>query len=91
MFIDKYNLYNNIWLLGLYNKIYRWVLTFVNDTFWVSMSTTQHNECMHSFFDGHVNSKITLKQFEKQYENALRDKVEKDLEDNFRFFKSSLA
>lgn len=55
------------------------------------MSTTQHNECVHSFFDGHVNSKITLKQFDKQYENALRDKMEKELEDNFRSFKSSLA
>ena len=32
---------------------------------------------MNSFFDGFVNSKTTLKQFVEQYENALRDKVEK--------------
>lgn len=33
--------------------------------------------CMH-FFDKFVNSKITLKQFVEQYDNALRDKREKE-------------
>ncbi|XP_031250379.1 protein FAR1-RELATED SEQUENCE 5-like [Pistacia vera] len=34
MFIDKYNLHDNGWLLGLYNERRRWVLAFVEDTFW---------------------------------------------------------
>ena len=40
------------------------------------MSTAQRSESMNSFFDGFVNSKINLKQFVKQYENALSRKVE---------------
>ncbi|TXG51722.1 hypothetical protein EZV62_024246 [Acer yangbiense] len=35
------------------------------------------------FFDGYVNSKTTLKQFVEQYENALRDKVEKESQADF--------
>ena len=49
------------------------------------MSTTQRSESMNAFFDGYVNSKTTLKQFVEQYENALRDKVEKE---NLAYFQS---
>ncbi|XP_031273009.1 protein FAR-RED IMPAIRED RESPONSE 1-like [Pistacia vera] len=87
-FIDKHNLQVNEWLLGLYNERRRWVPTFVKDTFWAVMSTTQCCESMHPFFDGYVNSKTTLKQFVEQYDNALRDKVEKENEANFKSFKS---
>ncbi|KAK2652509.1 hypothetical protein Ddye_012365 [Dipteronia dyeriana] len=38
---------------------------------------------MHAFFDGYINSKTTLKQFVEQYENALRDKVEKEKHADF--------
>ncbi|XP_031259814.1 protein FAR1-RELATED SEQUENCE 5-like [Pistacia vera] len=34
MFIDKYNLHDNGWLLGLYNERRRWVPALVKDTFW---------------------------------------------------------
>ncbi|KAK9225533.1 hypothetical protein WN943_010575 [Citrus x changshan-huyou] len=40
------------------------------------MSTTQRSKSMNAFFDGFVNSKINLKQFVKQSENALRRKAE---------------
>ena len=43
------------------------------------MSTTQQSESMNAFFDGYVHSKISLKQFVEQYENALRNKVEKEI------------
>jgi len=42
------------------------------------MSTTQRSESMNSFFDGCVSSKTTLKQFVEQYDNALKDKIEKE-------------
>ncbi|XP_050379713.1 protein FAR-RED ELONGATED HYPOCOTYL 3-like [Argentina anserina] len=54
------------------------------------MSTTQRSESMNSFFDGHVNSKTTLKQFVEQYENALRSKVEKENHEDFKCFSYSL-
>lgn len=50
------------------------------------MSTTQRSESMNSFFDGYVNSKTTLKQFVEQYDNALRDKIEKEDEVDFWSF-----
>ncbi|KAH9762552.1 protein FAR1-RELATED SEQUENCE [Citrus sinensis] len=49
-----YNLWDNVWLNGLYEE----------------------HESINAFFDGFVNAKINLKQFVKQYENALRRKVE---------------
>ncbi|XP_031252418.1 protein FAR1-RELATED SEQUENCE 5-like [Pistacia vera] len=85
---DKHNLQDNHWLLRLYNERQRWVPAFVKDSFWAGMSTTQRSESMHAFFDGYVNSKTTIKQFMEQYENALRDKVEKEREADFKSFKS---
>ena len=40
--------------------------------------STKLSESMNAFFDGYVHSKISLKQFVEQYENALRNKVEKE-------------
>lgn len=36
------------------------------------------------FFDDCVNSKITLKQFVEQYENALKVKVQKEKQEDFK-------
>ncbi|KAK0600697.1 hypothetical protein LWI29_017563 [Acer saccharum] len=86
--INVYGLHANEWLLRLYDERRRWVPAFVKDTFWAGMSTTQRSESMHAFFDGYVNSKTTLKQFVEQYENALRDKVEKENLADFNSFNS---
>ena len=51
---------------------------YVKNYFWAGMSTTQRSESMNVFFDGYVHSKTSLKQFVEQYENALRNKVEKE-------------
>lgn len=76
--ISKYELDNNDWLAGLYEERRRWVPVFVKTVFWAGMSTTQRSESMNAFFDKYVNSKTTLKQFVEQYDNALRDKHEKE-------------
>ena len=36
-----YNLWDNVWLNGLYEEQYCWVLCYLNDYFWAGMSTTQ--------------------------------------------------
>ncbi|XP_022892025.1 protein FAR-RED IMPAIRED RESPONSE 1-like [Olea europaea var. sylvestris] len=41
---------------------------------------------MNAFFDGYVHSKTSLKQFVEQYERALRSKVEKEFQADFRSF-----
>ncbi|XBI53195.1 hypothetical protein VPH35_035463 [Triticum aestivum] len=75
--INKYDLHENEWLAGLYAEK-RWVPAYVKDTFWAGMSSTQRSESVNAFFDGYVHARTTLKQFVEQYENALRDKVEKE-------------
>lgn len=72
----------------LYEERDRWVPTFVKNTFWTGMSSTQRSENMNAFFDGYVNSKTTLKQFVDQYENALRSKVQKEDQEDFNSFNS---
>jgi zinc finger SWIM domain-containing protein 3 len=47
------------------------------------MSTTQRSESIHAFFEGYINSTTTLRQFVKQYDNALRSRAEKEFEANF--------
>ncbi|KAK2641451.1 hypothetical protein Ddye_023214 [Dipteronia dyeriana] len=83
MFLEIFHVSSNEWLNGLYVERQLWVPAFVKDIFWVGMSTTQRSESMHAFFDGYINSKTTLKQFVEQYENALRDKVEKERHTDF--------
>ena len=87
-FIEKYQLENNEWLLGLYGERHRWVPAFVRDIFWAGMSTTQRSESMHAFFDGYINSNTTLKQFVEQYENALAKKVENEKQEEFNSYNS---
>jgi hypothetical protein len=48
------------------------VLTYLKDTFWAEMSTTQRSESINSFFDGYVYSQTTLKEFVDQFDNGLR-------------------
>jgi zinc finger SWIM domain-containing protein 3 len=84
--IESYELHDNDWLKGLFNEQHRWVPVYVRDTFWARMSTTQRSESMNSFFDGYVNSKTTLKQFVEQYDNALKDKIEKENNADFNSF-----
>ncbi|KAK1588204.1 hypothetical protein Q3G72_020919 [Acer saccharum] len=83
MFLKNFHVSNNEWLNGLYVERQRWVPAFVKNSFWAGMLTTQRSESMHALFDGYVNSKTSLKQFVEQYENALRDKVEKEKHADF--------
>ena len=46
--------------------------------FYVGMSTTQRSESINAFFDGYVNSKITLKQFVEKHKKAIENKIEKE-------------
>lgn len=52
------------------------------------MSTTQRSESINVFFDKYVNKKATLKQFVEQYENALRDRAEKENVEDFKSYNS---
>ncbi|XP_024634837.2 protein FAR-RED IMPAIRED RESPONSE 1-like [Medicago truncatula] len=89
--IEFYKLQDNEWLKGLFVERHRWVPAYVRDTFWAGMSTTQRSESMNSFFDGYVSSKTTLKQSVEQYDNALKDKIEKENIADFRSFNTVIS
>ncbi|CAA2969224.1 FAR1-RELATED SEQUENCE 5-like [Olea europaea subsp. europaea] len=86
LMIDTYDLHENYWLSGLYENRGRWVPCFLKTTFWAGMSTTQRSESVNAFFDGYVHSKTSLKQFVEQYERALRSKVEKEFQADYKSF-----
>ncbi|RYR30969.1 hypothetical protein Ahy_B01g055762 [Arachis hypogaea] len=56
------------------------VLVFFKDEFWAGMRSTQHSESMHSVFDKYLNSKSSLLQFVRQYQNCVIDKEQKEFE-----------
>ncbi|KAI3909666.1 hypothetical protein MKW98_014083 [Papaver atlanticum] len=76
--IEKYGLHDNEWLKELYVERHRWVPIYTKETFWAGMSTARRSESSCALFNGHVNSKTTLKQFLEQYDNLIRSKVEKE-------------
>nr|XP_043625945.1 protein FAR1-RELATED SEQUENCE 5-like [Erigeron canadensis] len=82
----KYRLKKVVYLISLYLERHGWVPCYVKDTFWARMSTTQRSESINAFFDKYVNKKTTLKQFVEQYENALRDRAEKENKEDFNSY-----
>ncbi|CAL9138735.1 unnamed protein product [Musa acuminata var. zebrina] len=84
--VEMYGLHGNEWFRSLYECRHSWVPVYLKDTFWAGMSTTQRNETMVAFFDGHVEAKTSLKQFLSKYEMALLDKYEKEAQADFETF-----
>ncbi|XP_042429911.1 protein FAR-RED IMPAIRED RESPONSE 1-like [Zingiber officinale] len=84
--IQKYGLESNPWLSTLFDNRHQWVPVYVKDSFWAGMSAVQRNESVHAFFEGHTNSKTTLKQFLDRYDKALRVRVEKELHEDLNSF-----
>ncbi|XP_038681396.1 protein FAR-RED IMPAIRED RESPONSE 1-like [Tripterygium wilfordii] len=88
--ISKFHLADNGWLKTMYDLREKWVPIYVKNFFWAGMSSTQRSEAVNAFFDGYVNSKTTLRQFVEQYNNALRDKAEKESKADFNSFNKQL-
>ncbi|XP_064945813.1 protein FAR1-RELATED SEQUENCE 6-like isoform X1 [Musa acuminata AAA Group] len=84
--VEIYGLQGNEWIRSLYEYRHSWVPVYLKDTFWAGMSSTQHNETVATFFDGHVEAKTSLKQFLGKYEMALLDKIEKEVQADFETF-----
>ncbi|CAA3001998.1 Hypothetical predicted protein [Olea europaea subsp. europaea] len=84
--LNQFGLQDHDWLCGLYNERSCWVPCYLKITFWAGMSTTLQSEGINAFFDSYVHSKISLKLFVEQYKRALRNKVEKEFQADFRSF-----
>lgn len=59
---------------------------YLKDKFWVGMTASQRSESMNAYFDDYINSKTTLKQFVKQYDNGLMKKIQKENDSDFYSF-----
>ncbi|KAL4370231.1 hypothetical protein AHAS_Ahas06G0045100 [Arachis hypogaea] len=79
-FIEEYDLHNSRWLNDMFADRHMWVPVFFKDEFWAGMRSTQRSESMHSVFDKYLNSKSSLLQFVRQYQNCVIDKEQKELE-----------
>ncbi|CAK9147634.1 unnamed protein product [Ilex paraguariensis] len=79
--LEKYDLRRNDWLQSLYNARGQWVPVYFRDSFFGAISPNQRNES--SFFDGYVNQQTTLPMFFRQYERALENSIEKEIEADF--------
>jgi hypothetical protein len=88
--ITSYYLKKNEWLAKLYEEREQWVPAFLNSNFFAGMSSTQHSESMNAFFDGYLHNSTTFKVFVEQFENATRNKVEKEILSDFECFKGKL-
>ncbi|CBI24361.3 hypothetical protein VitviT2T_008699 [Vitis vinifera] len=79
--LDKYDLRQNDWLQSLYSIRMQWVPVYFRDSFFASISPNRGFEG--SFFDGYVNQQTTLPVFFRQYERALENWFEKEIESDF--------
>ncbi|GAB4838693.1 Protein FAR1-RELATED SEQUENCE 5 [Ancistrocladus abbreviatus] len=81
--LDRFALRDNEWLQSIYSDCRQWVPTYLRDTFFAEISSTQHSDSMNSYFDGYVNASTTLSQFFKLYEKALESRNEKEVKADY--------
>nr|XP_029153400.1 protein FAR1-RELATED SEQUENCE 5-like [Arachis hypogaea] len=81
-FVNDFNLHKNKWLSDLYEDRRMWVPIYFQGEFWAGMRSTQRSESMHAFFDGYLHCKSGLVQLVHEYDNVLRNKEQKELEDD---------
>ncbi|KAM7522698.1 hypothetical protein LguiA_012600 [Lonicera macranthoides] len=79
--LDKYDLRRNDWLQSLYNARKQWVPVYFRDAFFAAIFVNQGPEI--SFFDGYVDQQTTVPVFFRQYERALENSFEKEIEADF--------
>ncbi|KAK1588113.1 hypothetical protein Q3G72_019946 [Acer saccharum] len=79
--LDKYDLRGHDWLQSLYNARAQWVPVYFRDSFFASISPNQGFDG--SFFDGYVNQQTTIPMFFRQYERALENWFEREIEADF--------
>lgn len=79
--LDKYDLKRNDWLQSIYSSRRQWVPAYCRDFFFAAIFPCQQFQS--SFFEGYVNQHTTLPLFFRQYENALENSFERELEADF--------
>ncbi|XP_043707523.1 protein FAR-RED IMPAIRED RESPONSE 1-like [Telopea speciosissima] len=81
--VHTFELKEDEWIESLYEDRKQWVPTYMKDTFYAGMSTTQRSESVNSFFDKYVLKKTTLKEFLENYKSILQDRYEEESRADF--------
>ncbi|XWS28928.1 hypothetical protein CRYUN_Cryun25bG0114000 [Craigia yunnanensis] len=79
--LEKYNLSAHDWLQSVYGARAQWVPAYFRDSFFAAISPNQGFDG--SFFDGYVNQHTTIPMFFRQYERAIENWFEREIEADF--------
>ncbi|XP_076942809.1 protein FAR1-RELATED SEQUENCE 3-like isoform X1 [Bidens hawaiensis] len=79
--LNRYDLKRNDWMQLLYTTRQQWVPAYFRDTFFAGIALSHGYES--SFFDGYLNKHTTVPLFFRQYERALENSFEKEIEADF--------
>ncbi|XP_038707299.1 protein FAR1-RELATED SEQUENCE 5-like [Tripterygium wilfordii] len=77
--VDQSGLSSNAWLKSVYDIRFMWIPAYVNDTFFVGMSSSQRVENCHAFFKSYVSKKNTLMDFVVRFTRALKHQRHQEL------------
>ncbi|XP_011080506.1 protein FAR1-RELATED SEQUENCE 3 [Sesamum indicum] len=75
--LEKYDLKRNDWLQSIYDARRQWVPAYFRDSFFAIFPCLGFES---SFFDGYVNQQTTLPLFFREYERALENSFEREIE-----------
>ncbi|KAL0435251.1 UNVERIFIED_CONTAM: protein FAR1-RELATED SEQUENCE 3 [Sesamum radiatum] len=78
--LEKYYLKRNDWLQSIYDARRQWVPAYFRDSFFAIFPCLGFES---SFFDGYVNQQTTLPLFFWEYERAIENSFEREIEADF--------
>ncbi|KAM4080955.1 hypothetical protein ACJW30_11G057100 [Castanea mollissima] len=81
--VDKFELKEDEWFHSLYEDRNKWVPTYMRDSFFAGLSTTERSESITSFFDRYICRETPFKEFIEQYRTFLEDRYYMEAEADF--------
>ncbi|KAG9136788.1 hypothetical protein Leryth_004542 [Lithospermum erythrorhizon] len=79
LIMEKYYVTDNEWLQSMYSIRHQWVPVFMRDTFFGELPTSDGDNVRNSYFDGFVDSSTTIQVWIKQYEKAMTNWHQREL------------
>ncbi|XP_074370599.1 protein FAR1-RELATED SEQUENCE 2-like isoform X2 [Apium graveolens] len=85
--VGKFELRENEWIQSLYEDREKWVPTYMRDVSLAGLSTAERCDSISSFFDKHINTKSTFKEFIDQYKVFLNERSVEEAKADFETLK----
>lgn len=80
--LDKYNLWDNLWLQSLYEIRPQWISVYQKDLFFPELSVSQRPESLNKFFKRNFNKKTSLLLFISKFDQAMASQHEKEVQED---------